>query len=225
MATRVLIIEDDEDVTKVVGAYLEREGFDVEVARDGLTGLDLALRSPPDLIVLDWMLPGIDGLEVLQRLRREHRTPVIMLTARGEEPDRILGLEFGADDYVAKPFSPRELVARARAVLRRATTPDETAEAVVMHRGLSVDPAQRRVRHEDHVIDLTTLEFDLLYTMVRAPGRVFSRQDLLDRVWDEDFVGIDRVVDVHISNLRQKLEALGARDFIVTVRGVGYRLE
>ncbi len=225
MAIRVLIVEDDLDVVKVVSAYLEREGFDVDFAHDGLTGLDQALRAPPDLIVLDWMLPGIDGLEVLRRLRREHRTPVIMLTARGEETDRILGLEFGADDYVAKPFSPRELVARVRAVLRRATTPDDTLEAVLTHRGMSVDPAQRRVRHNDRVIDLTTLEFDLLYALVRAPGRVFSRQDLLDRVWGEDFVGIDRVVDVHISNLRQKLEALGARDFISTIRGVGYRLE
>lgn len=224
VAARVLVVEDDRDVVQVVRAYLEREGFAVEVATDGLRGLDQVFAAPPDLIVLDWMLPGIDGLEFLKRLRREHRTPVILLTARGAEADRVLGLEFGADDYVPKPFSPRELIARVRAVLRRVQPDEQRPEAVVTHRGLAVDPGQRRVTSEGRTVDVTTLEFDLLYAMVRAPGRVFTRQELLDRVWGEDFVGVDRVVDVHISNLRQKLAELGASDFIGTVRGVGYRV-
>lgn len=223
MSGRVLIVEDDRDVAKVVRAYLEREGFLVESATDGLRGLDRALEAPPDLIVLDWMLPGIDGLEFLKRLRREHRTPVIILTARGEETDRILGLEVGADDYVAKPFSPRELIARVRAVLRRIDPDRVRQESVLVHEGITVDPTQRRVIRGARTLELTTLEFDLLYAMARAPGRVFSRQDLLDRVWGEDFIGVDRVVDVHISNLRQKLEAIGANDRITTIRGVGYR--
>jgi len=224
VAARVLVVEDDRDVVQVVRAYLDREGFVVEVATDGLRGLDQAFAAPPDLIVLDWMLPGIDGLEFLKRLRREHRTPVILLTARGEEADRVLGLEFGADDYVPKPFSPRELIARVRAVLRRVEPDQQRPEAVVTHRGLVVDPGQRRVTSGARTADVTTLEFDLLYAMVRAPGRVFTRQELLDRVWGEDFIGVDRVVDVHISNLRQKLAELGAGDFIGTVRGVGYRV-
>lgn len=224
VAARILVVEDDRDVVQVVRAYLDREGFVVEVATDGLRGLGQAFASPPDLIVLDWMLPGIDGLELLKRLRREHRTPVIMLTARGEEADRVLALELGADDYVPKPFSPRELIARVRAVLRRVEPDLQRPEAVVTHRGLVVDPGQRRVTGGGRTVDVTTLEFDLLYAMVRAPGRVFTRQELLDRVWGEDFIGIDRVVDVHISNLRQKLAELGASDFIGTVRGVGYRV-
>lgn len=225
MASRVLVVEDDLDVGKVVSAYLERDGFELEVVHDGLTGLQRALEAPPDLIVLDWLLPGLDGLEVLQRLRRERRTPVIMLTARGEEADRILGLEFGADDYLPKPFSPRELTARVRAVLRRANPEDPAPQALLTHRGLTIDPSQRRARRDSHAIDLTTLEFDLLYTLARAPGRVFSRQELLDRVWGEDFIGIDRVVDVHVSNLRQKLAELDAGTYITTIRGVGYRLD
>ena len=225
MAHRVLLVEDDLDVSNVVGAYLRREGYDVETVHDGVTGLERALEAPPDLIVLDWLLPGLDGLGVLQRLRREARTPVIMLTARGEEADRILGLEHGADDYVPKPFSPRELVARVRAVLRRAYSEDPAPQPLIEHRGLIIDPSQRRVRRGDRSIDVTTLEFDLLYALARAPGRVFSRQDLLDRVWGDDFIAIDRVVDVHISNLRQKLAELAADTYITTIRGIGYRLD
>ena len=222
MNGRILIVEDDPDVVKVTSAYLEREGYQVNVARDGLTGLDAALSAPPNLIVLDWMLPGIDGPEVMRRLRKEQQTPVIMLTARKEEADRILGFDLGADDYLGKPFSPRELVARIKAVLRRSQqeVPNEVLERGPLH----VDPVHRRVRLEDMYLDLTKVEFDLLYTLARAPGRVFARNELLDRVWGEDFGGVDRVVDVHISNLRQKLEAAAPGEgLVLTLRGLGYK--
>ena len=219
---RILIVEDDPDVVNVASAYLEREGYRVKVARDGLTGLDLALSAPPSLIVLDWMLPGIDGLEFMRRLRKEQRTPVIMLTARKEEADRILGLELGADDYLGKPFSPRELVARVKAVLRR-SHPEEP-QAVLELGPLYIDPGHRRVRLNEVYLDLTKVEFDLLYTLACLPGRVFARNELLDRVWGDDFSGVDRVVDVHISNLRQKLEAAApGTELVLTLRGLGYK--
>ncbi len=240
MAQRILVVEDDVDTARVVRAYLEHDGFEVEVARDGVTGLELALEHPPDLVVLDWMLPGLDGLSFLRTLRCGEALPVIMLTARTEEGDRIAGLEAGADDYVAKPFSPRELSARVRAVLRRAPAGGVGHGGVehdgVMHdgvghdaaievAGLRVDGARRRVEAHGHALDLSALEFDLLAALAAAPGRVFTRNELIERVWGPDFTGVDRVVDVHVSNLRQKLEAAGARGVVGTVRGVGYRLE
>lgn len=227
MAHRVLIIEDDTDVVRVARAFLERGGYVVEVAYDGLAGLDAALARPPDLIVLDWMLPHLDGPTFLRRLRREQATPVIMLTARTEEDDRIEGLEVGADDYVPKPFSPRELVARVGAILRRRDgEPSERApRPEIEHRGLRIDPASRTVTKAGTGADLTALEFDLLWTLAREPGRVFRRAELLDRVWGEEFTGVDRVVDVHVSNLRHKLADVGADDMITTVRAVGYKFE
>jgi len=218
-------VEDDADAAQVVSAYLTREGYAVEVAHDGAAGLQAALTAPPALVVLDWMLPGVAGPEFLTALRRAQRTPVIMLTARSEESDRIVGLELGADDYVVKPFSPRELVARVRAVLRRSQA-REVAEAdeAVEHRGLRVDPLQRQASFAGREVELTTLEFDLLFALARAPGRVFSRNDLIERVWGPDFTGVDRVVDVHVSNLRQKLASVGADALLVTVRGVGYKV-
>lgn len=217
---RVLIVEDDPDIVHVVQTYLGRAGYQTEAALDGLTGLALALETPPELIVLDWMLPGLDGLEFMKRLRREQRTPVIMLTARTEEHDRILGLDFGADDYVGKPFSPRELVSRVKAVLRRT----EASQEPLRFGSLVIDPARRSVTRNGAAIELTALEFDLLYTLASHPGRVFRRDELLDRVWGADFGGIDRVVDVHISNLRQRLEIDPSRPrLILTVRGVGYK--
>lgn len=223
--SRILVVEDDADAAQVVSAYLTREGYAVEVAHDGAAGLQAALTAPPALVVLDWMLPGVAGPEFLTALRREQRTPVIMLTARSEESDRIVGLELGADDYVVKPFSPRELVARVRAVLRRSQA-REVAEAdeAVEHRGLRVDPLQRQASFAGREVELTTLEFDLLFALARAPGRVFSRNDLIERVWGPDFGGVDRVVDVHVSNLRQKLASVGAEALLVTVRGVGYKV-
>src|SRR5690625_3091759 len=223
---RILVVEDDPDAAQLVRAYLERDGYVVSHARDGSTGLRSALAEPPALIVLDWMLPGLDGPGFLTRLRRELHTPVIMLTARSEEGDRIVGLELGADDYVTKPFSPRELVARIRAVLRRTASdrPDSPHDRPVEYRGLRVNPIRREVTFRDQEVTVTTLEFDLLQTLVGSPGRVFTRDDLLNRVWERDFTGVDRVVDVHISNLRQKLAAVGAADMLVTIRKVGYKL-
>jgi two-component system, OmpR family, alkaline phosphatase synthesis response regulator PhoP len=219
---RILIVEDDPDIVRVVQTYLERAGYQVEVALDGLTGLTIALETPPELIVLDWMLPGLDGLEFIERLRREQRTPIIMLTARTEEHDRILGLDFGADDYVSKPFSPRELVARVKVVLRRSETLD--SQEPLRLGPLTIDPARRSVTRDGTSIELTALEFDLLYTLASQPGRVFRRGELLDRVWGTDFEGVDRVVDVHISNLRQRLETDPSQPkLILTVRGVGYK--
>lgn len=223
MAQRILIVEDDPGTIQVARAYLEREGFAVESASDGATGLAHALGTPPALIVLDWMLPGMDGPEFVRRLRRDRDTPVIMLTARSEEIDRIVGLELGADDYVTKPFSPRELVARVNAVLRRFHS-EAPANDVTEHGALVVDPSQRRAEYAGCLVCLTTLEFDLLHAFVRAPGRVFTRDDLIDRVWGLDFEGVDRVVDVQVSNLRHKLSDAGGEALLETVRGVGYRL-
>ncbi len=221
---QILVVEDDQDIVRVVKAYLEREGFSVEIALDGLSGLDKALDGSPELIVLDWMLPGLDGLEFIKRLRQEKHTPVIMLTARAEEPDRVLGLELGADDYVAKPFSPRELVARVKAVLRRMRNTTEREQEALSRGSLLIDPMHRSVRMEGRRLDLTTLEFDLLYTLASQPGRVFRRDELLDRVWGRDFEGVDRVVDVHVSNLRQKLDAASDQpSLVLTVRGIGYK--
>lgn len=222
--TRILVVEDDIDAAQVVSAYLAREGYEVAVVHDGASGLQVARQTSPALIVLDWMLPGVGGPEFITSLRREQRTPIIMLTARSEESDRIVGLELGADDYVVKPFSPRELVARVRAVLRRSQASEFEAGEAVEFRGLRVDPLQRQATFAGRGVDLTTLEFDLLHALVRAPGRVFSRNDLIERVWGPDFAGVDRVVDVHVSNVRQKLASVGADTLLLTVRGVGYKV-
>ena len=225
MNERILVVEDDDDVVRVVVAFLEREGYRVETARDGAIGLERALAAPPDLVILDWMLPVLDGPAFLVRLRSEQDAPVIMLTARTEEDDRITGLEIGADDYVTKPFSPRELVARVRAVLRRRDGGSDDRALAIEHRGLRIDPGARTVEREGRRAEVTTVEFDLLYALASAPGRVFRRTELLDRVWGEAFAGVDRVVDVHVSHLRRKLEPLDADGMIATVRAVGYKFE
>src|SRR5690625_2604517 len=190
--SRILVVEDDSDTAQLVRAYLERHGYAVTHARDGNTGLASALEEPPALIVLDWMLPGRDGPGFLTRLRRERHTPVIMLTARSEEGDRIVGLELGADDYVTKPFSPRELVARIRAVLRRTASDRQEYphDEPVEYSGLRIDPARREVTYGNREVAVTTLEFDLLQTLVGSPGRVFTRDDLLNRFWGPDFNGV-----------------------------------
>ena len=217
----ILIIEDDPDIAQIVKSYLDKEGFAIEIARDGLMGLDMALNLKPALIVLDWMLPGIDGITFIQRLYKEQRIPIIMLTAKTEEVDRLKGLAL-ADDYISKPFSPRELVARVKAVLRRGNT---LADEVIRLGDLQIDLQKRQVVRSGQVLDLTTLEFDLLYTLAQHPERVFTRDELLERVWGTDFVGVDRVVDVHISNVRQKLEPNpDAPQWLLTVRGIGYKL-
>lgn len=218
---RVLVVEDDLDIARVVRAYLEREGYSVEVAHDGRDGLQSALNDPPALIVLDWMLPGLDGIELLNRLRGTVDTPVIMLTARGEHDDRVEGFRSGADDYVPKPFHPPELVARIQAVLRR-SKPEQADEPVQVGE-LSLDVLKQKATLAGEKVALTALEFDLLRILASHPGRIFGRNELLDRVWGRDFTGVDRVVDVHIFKLRQKLEGGDRRSLIETVRGVGYR--
>lgn len=219
---RILIVEDDPDIVRIVRAYLEREGFEVEAAFDGKSGVEGALSTPPALVVLDWMLPGLDGLEVLRQLRGVLNVPIIMLTARGEAQDRLAGFDHGADDYVPKPFHPPELVARVKAVLRRSQQ-DRPSEPI-QKGSLLIDPVKREVTLAGELVLLSSLEFDLLLTLAGNPGRVFRRDELLDRVWGREFTGVDRVVDVHISNLRQKLERHPAcPPLFQTLRGVGYK--
>ena len=237
MKDRVLIVEDDPDIVTVVRTYLEGAGYSVVVAEDGSFGLTTALNGSFSLIVLDWMLPGLDGPSFMKRLRARAKTPVIMLTAKGEEDDRLTGFSVGVDDYVVKPFSPKELVARVKAVLARSGA-EAPGECVLRFLGLEVDPVERRVRAAGdgsggpsrggtpygENIDLTTKEFDLLLLLARHPYRVFGREELLERIWGEAYEGGDRVVDVHISNIRAKIEPDEASvRFIETVRGAGYR--
>ena len=222
---RVLVVDDEMKIRSLVGAYLRSEGFDTDEAADGPTALELFTRMSPDLIILDVMLPGKDGIEVLREIRRVSDVYVIMLTARSEETDKLIGLSVGADDYVTKPFSPRELVARVKAVLRRGRGTGESSEDLLRFDAVTVDLARREVTRHENVVELTTLEFDLLAALASSPGRVFSRRQLLERVWGWDFFGDERVVDVHIGNLRKALDDSAASPEVIgTVRGVGYRL-
>jgi len=223
--TRVLVVDDEAPMADLVRGYLAREGMEVLVTGDGLAALELARQRAPDVVVLDVMLPGLDGFEVCRRLRAFSDAYVIMLTARTEEIDRVVGLTVGADDYLAKPFSPRELVARVRALLRRPRTNALAGDAAWRQGPLGLDPRRRTVTLRDRPLALTAIEFDLLASLMREPGIVLTRQQLLDRVWGADFVGDEHVVDVHLANLRRKLGDDAARPtFIETVRGVGYRL-
>jgi len=219
---RVLAIDDEKDLIELVRYNLEKEGFEVRGAFDGETGLRMAIQELPDVVLVDLMLPGMDGLEVCRRLRSNDRTsriPLIMLTAKTGESDRVVGLELGADDYVTKPFSPRELTARIRALLRRAERPDS---AEIMRRGdLTIDTAKHLVTCRDSMLVLTATEFRLLQFLAARPGRVFSRGELIDHVIGNDVQVLDRTVDVHVMSLRRKLGRLG--DCIETVRGFGYR--
>jgi two-component system alkaline phosphatase synthesis response regulator PhoP len=219
----VLVVDDEAKIARLVRDYLEAAGFRVVVAHDGKTALAQVRYERPDLVVLDLNLPGMDGLDVARAIRQERNTPIIMLTARVEETDRIVGLELGADDYVTKPFSPRELVARVRAVLRR--TQDEAEPSAIVRVGdLVIDPDKRAVARGEERIDLTTTEFDLLYVLARNPGRVFNRMELLDRVQGTAFEGYERTIDVHVKNLRKKIEPDPREPrYILTVYGAGYR--
>jgi DNA-binding response OmpR family regulator len=221
----ILVIEDDPNTRSLVALYLEREGFRPLAAADGRTGLELAERHRPELVILDLMLPRMDGWEVCRRLRQRLDVPVIMLTARGEEIDRVAGLTLGADDYVAKPFSPRELVARVQAVLRRMPRSAVLPRKVVAHGDLVLDMENRRLSVAGKPVELTPHEYALLEALASRPGRTFSRDELLARLYpDGGTVVIDRVVDVHIGKLRQKIESRPAAPrYIITVRGVGYR--
>ncbi|MCB2186905.1 MAG: response regulator transcription factor [Deltaproteobacteria bacterium] len=220
----VLVAEDDPKTANLIALYLGKEGHQAVVAPDGQAALELFQQAAPSLIILDLMLPRLDGWQVAQAVRAANATPIIMLTARGEEEDRVRGLNLGADDYVVKPFSPRELMARVRAVLRRTAPGDSAAAAVLTHRGLLLDLDKRTVKLDGQLLSLTPHEYKLLAALLAAPGKVFRRDELLDRLYPAGEAVVDRVVDVHIGKLRQKLEADPADPrFILTVRGMGYR--
>jgi two-component system, OmpR family, response regulator len=222
---KILVVDDEKKIVEIVRAYLEKDGFQVISAFDGKTALDLVIAQHPDLIVLDLMLPEISGLEVCRTVRKESNTPIIMLTARDEVTDKIIGLETGADDYVTKPFDPKELVSRVRAVLRRTEiTPPE--KAVIQIVNLSIDYEKRQVFRGSEPVELTPNEFEILYVMAASPGRVFSRMQLLDKVQGDAYEGYERTIDSHIKNLRKKLEVDSESPrYIITVHGVGYKME
>jgi two-component system, OmpR family, response regulator CpxR len=231
MVTELLIIDDDEELCELLTDYLGREGFAVAAAHDGTSGLEQALESPPAMVLLDVMLPGANGFDVLRRLRERSSVPVLMLTARGDDVDRIVGLEMGADDYLPKPFNPRELVARIRAIQRRmdaaagaAGVALERPPAPVVVGDVTLNPATRAVTAGGEEVALTALEFNLLEALLRSSGRVVTREDLSERVLGRPFSPFDRSLDVHVSNLRRKLgrEGEGA-ERIKTIRGVGYQ--
>jgi len=222
---KILVVDDEARIVAFVKAYLEREGYAVITAADGPNALKLAREQQPQLIVLDLMLPEISGWDVCRTLRRESSVPIIMLTARDEVADKIVGLELGADDYVTKPFDPKELVSRVNAVLRRARGGGPPG-AVISVDDLVIDPDKHQVRRAGEPVELTAMEFAMLQTLAQSPGRVFSRAQLLDRVQGEDFVGYDRTIDSHIKNLRRKLEPDPDNPrYIITVYGVGYKME
>jgi len=225
MADTILLVDDDPNIIGLAKLYLEQDGFRVASAADGSTALQKILNDKPQLVVLDLMLPGLDGWEVCRRVRAQSDVPIIMLTARTEDIDRIVGLELGADDYLTKPFNPRELVARVKAILRRTGRPakkDDAREPIIIE-NLAVYPEKREVTVDGRAVNLRMKEFDLLLTLAENPGVVFTREKLLDVVWGFDFAGETRTVDVHVAHLRHKLE--GMRPVIETVWGVGYKLD
>ncbi len=220
---KILVIDDEQSILNLVTAYLRPENYEVYTATDGLSGLQAARAYKPDMIVLDIMLPGMDGIELLTKLRRESDVYVIMLTAKTEETDKIVGLSVGADDYVTKPFSPRELVARIKAALRRLHSGVGPAEGQVLNfKHIRIDAGSRKVWVDTRLLELTGTEFDLLKTLAEHRGLVLSREQLLEKVWGPDYFGEIRVVDVHLGHIRQKI---GNQELITTVRGVGYRFE
>lgn len=220
---KILVIDDEESILNLVTAYLRQEGYQYYTAQDGPSGLKAVQTFKPDLIVLDINLPGMDGIELLTRLRRESDTYVIMLTAKAEETDKVIGLSVGADDYLTKPFSPRELIARIKAALRRIRgSIGAQAEEPIITTHLRIDPASRQVWVDGDLVELTSTEFDLLLSLAVHRGMVLSREQLLEKVWGHDYFGEIRVVDVHLGHVRQKL---GQHHNITTVRGIGYRFE
>ena len=224
---RVLVVDDEPTVTEVVERYLSLEGYDVSLAANGHDALRLTQEWAPDLVVLDLMLPGVDGLEVCRQIRKDSQVPIIMLTAKGDETDRIVGLELGADDYVTKPFSPRELVARVKTVLRRISSgPTQTTGGTLRFNQLTVNPQTRVVTTRAGDVSLTGKEFDLLFFLASNPGQVFTREQLMDKVWDYSYAGDSSTVTVHIRRLREKVEAEPVKPrYIKTVWGVGYKFE
>jgi two-component system response regulator RegX3 len=221
---RILLVEDEESISEPLAAALEREGFATVVARSGEEGLEAFRTRTPDLVLLDIMLPDGDGRDVLRQIRSTSRTPVIMVTARGQEMDRVIGLELGADDYVAKPFSAAELIARIRAVLRRTATPAPSGEAILEVGDIRMNLDTREATHADRPLQLTLKEFELLRMLMEGAGKVVRRTDLMDEVWDPNWYGSTKTLDVHVSSLRKKLEDDPASPrYIHTVRGVGFR--
>ena len=224
MTARILVVDDEVKIVRTVRAYLEKAGFAVATATDGQTALAAFRHEQPGLVILDLGLPGLDGLDVTRAIRRESGVPIIMLTARVEESDKLVGLELGADDYVVKPFSPRELVARVRAVLRRVEGQREATPIPIVAGDLTIDPNRRSAKLGERWLDLTTTEFDLLWVLAESPGRVFTRLELLDRVQGYAYEGYERTIDVHVKNLRRKIEATPQKpEHILTVYGAGYR--
>jgi two-component system response regulator CpxR len=217
----ILLVDDDAELCSLLGEFLKREGFDVECAHEGHLGLEKASQPAVNLVVLDVMLPGLDGFEILRRLRQHSKVPVIMLTARGEDVDRIVGLELGADDYLPKPFNPRELAARIRAVLRRYEARAATGSPRLEMNGVTLDPGTREVMAGGKRVDLTTFEFDILEMLMRSAGRVLSRDALMENFYNRKATPFDRSIDMHISHLRKKLE--NGDMLIKTIRGVGYQ--
>ncbi len=234
MSQKILIIEDEEGIIHLLNLYLKDAGYDVVVAKDGADGLALHARTHPDLVILDIMLPTLDGFEVCKRIRAWSKTPILMLTARGDEDDRIQGFELGADDYLVKPFSPRELVSRVRAILRRVDSQPEAQAPGEAHAGtksvlrfpdLTIDLLARRVDVKNVEITLTPTEFDLLALMAQSPDRVYTREILMNKIWGYDYYGDGHIIDVHISALRKKLESNTEYRYIKTVWRVGYKFE
>jgi two-component system alkaline phosphatase synthesis response regulator PhoP len=222
----ILVVDDDANLRHLVGAYLEKEGYRVTEAADGPAALQAAEAGAPDLVVLDLMLPGLSGLEVARRLSAHGHVPILMLTARGEEEDMLTGFEAGADDYLVKPFSPRVLVARVRAILRRSGLETEDGARGVVRGDLVMDERTRSVLVAGRPVDLTSTEFDLLRVLAEHPGWVYSREDLLEQVWGYSYLGDSRLVDVHIANLRKKIgDDPSEPRYIRTVRGAGYKLQ
>ncbi len=225
MRKRILVVEDDQDILSLIEWHLKAEGYQPLIEKDGQRGLDVALREKPDLIVLDLMLPSLDGLEICKVLKKNEATehiPVIMLTAKGEEIDRIIGFELGADDYMVKPFSPRELLLRIKVIIRRAAGISEKP-VIIRYDGLVIDPERHTVTIDEVPLELTITEYNLLFELVKTKGRVLTRDHLLDRVWGYRFEGYHRTVDTHIRRLRQKLGSFAEN--IETVRGIGYRFK
>ena len=222
----ILVIEDEENISNLVKFYLEKAGFRILIAEDGARGVELHASEHPDIVILDLLLPKMKGQEVLQRIRQWSQTPVLMLTALRGEEDRVQGLDLGADDYLTKPFSPRELVSRVRAILRRTGPRPAQSEETLRFNGLSIHPATRRVEVDGHHVDLTAKEFMLLLTLATAPEQVFTRDALLSRVWGFEYLGDSRTVDVHIGTLRRKIERDATNPaFIKTIWRVGYKFD
>ncbi len=222
---KILIVDDEELVHDLIRLYLEKEGYSVEEAWDGIEALAKTRAISPDLIILDIMLPKMDGWAVCREIRKTMITPIIMLTAKGEEFDRVLGLELGADDYVCKPFSPIELLARIKAVLRRSALTSSSDSKILSYPGMILDYNSHRVEVDSREVALAPKEFDLLWFLASNPGRLYSREQLLKNVWDYEYLGDPRTVDTHVKRLREKLESAGKKRYIRTVWGLGYKFE